>query len=30
MIAPTTGRGRISACSMLTIKTQKSIRKRYG
>src|SRR4030088_2248505 len=26
-IAPTTGRGLISACSMLTIKSQKSIRK---
>src|SRR5260370_3658217 len=28
-IAPTTGRGLISACSMLTIKAQKSIRKSY-
>src|SRR5260370_6454945 len=28
-IAPTTGRGLISACSMLTIKSQKSVRKSY-
>src|ERR1700680_3961923 len=29
-IAPTTGRGLIPACSMLTIKSQKSIRKPYS
>src|SRR6266851_7967206 len=29
MIAPTTGRGLISVCSMLTIKSQKPIRKSY-